>query len=106
MVAALIFIAIIVGVFGVMFFLRLRSHRRWMGMTPEELDHVPTSRVPWPIFAVAAFALALYEAVSRGAPPLAVALISFFAAVQVVFLALWVLALWHNRRLRQREDSV
>jgi putative effector of murein hydrolase len=59
--------------------------------------------VPWPILAVAAFAAALYEAISRHAPPWAVAMISVFAALQVAMLAMWVFALWHNRRLDREE---
>jgi hypothetical protein len=105
MVGAVIFIAIVVFIPGGLLFLRTRSHRRWMRMTPEERDQVPTGRVPWPILSVAAFALALYEAVSRHAPALAVGLISFFAAVQILFLVLWLFALWHNRRLARAAAS-
>jgi hypothetical protein len=74
-------------------------------MTPEERDRLPMGRIPWPILAVAAFAFALYEAVSHDAPPLALALVSVFAVFQVLALALWIFALFHNRRVAQRPDQ-
>lgn len=59
---------------------------------------------PWPIVAVAAFAAALYEAVSHNAPSWALAIVSLFAALQVAVLALWIVALYRNRRLERTED--